>query len=111
MKLLIDANISYRLVKLLSESNIDSLYVSKTGLPQPAKDSQIWDFAKQNNYTILTFDADFKLLEDLRGFPPKVILFNTGNSSTKYILKTLLNKLKDIDLFVREDFRGVMEIY
>lgn len=111
MKFLIDANISYRLVRLLNNKAIESIHVSKTGLPHPAKDSQIWDFAKQNNYSILTFDADFKILENVRGYPPKLILLNTGNSSTNYIFKLIIEKFKEIEIFIREDSHGILEIY
>ena len=59
MKLLIDANLSWRLVKLISKSFPGSIHVSKTGLKIPAIDKQIWDWAKKNGYTIVTNDEDF----------------------------------------------------
>jgi predicted nuclease of predicted toxin-antitoxin system len=37
MKLLIDANISYRIIKLLNQAFPNSLHVSKTGLAQPGQ--------------------------------------------------------------------------
>ena len=46
MKLLFDANLSYRLVKTLEEAYPHCLHVTKTGLEVPATDIEIWDWAK-----------------------------------------------------------------
>jgi predicted nuclease of predicted toxin-antitoxin system len=36
-----------------------------------ASDLEIWSYAKNNNYTIVTFDADFIDLANLKGSPPE----------------------------------------
>ena len=38
-----------------------------------ADDHLIWDYAKENGLTIVTQDADFELLAQFRGSPPKII--------------------------------------
>ena len=58
MKLILDANISWRLIKKLINYP-DSIHINQTKLPQPASDIDIWNFAKKNNYIIVTFDEDF----------------------------------------------------
>ena len=40
---------------------------------QFSKDREIWLFAKENGYAIVTFDADFNDLATLFGHPPKII--------------------------------------
>ena len=85
MKILIDANISWRLVKLLNAAFSEILHVERTGLPIPADDIVIWDWAKQNDYIIVTNDEDFLNLSIQNGFPPKVILLRMGNQSTSSI--------------------------
>ncbi|MFG4003711.1 DUF5615 family PIN-like protein [Flavobacterium aquidurense] len=44
---------------------------------QPAKDIEIWQFAKQNNFTILTHDDDFEKLLLL-----KIITFKRSSSKS-----------------------------
>ena len=99
MKLLIDANLSWRLVDLLRSEFTEITHVIHTGLAENAADTTIWNHAHQNNYSILTNDDDFFLLSLSKGFPPKIILLRTGNQSTKYIAEVLTkHKWKSIIL-------------
>jgi predicted nuclease of predicted toxin-antitoxin system len=110
MKLLIDANLSWRLEKYLKETFRDVLHVENTVLPVPAKDSEIWNFAKISGYTILTNDFDFYNLLLIKGFPPKIILLQTGNLSTKSIVELLNSKRDEIELFETDTVLGLLEI-
>ena len=51
MKLLIDQNLSPRLVNSLSDIFPESTHVYEIGLGE-ADDSEVWEYANQNNYTI-----------------------------------------------------------
>lgn len=86
--LLFDQNISFRIVKSLQDIFPGSKQVREVGL-ENAKDSQIWSFAKENSFCIVTFDADFYDLGIIKGSSPKVIWLRPGNSSTKNIEKVL----------------------
>ncbi|AMR30316.1 hypothetical protein A0256_02230 [Mucilaginibacter sp. PAMC 26640] len=57
MRLLADANISWRLKKLLPYWHI--FPVDEIDLSSRASDFTIFQFAKANELTILTFDEDF----------------------------------------------------
>lgn len=60
MKLLIDANLSFRLVKKLEHIFPESLHVERTGLPIPAGDLDIFLWAKSHEFVLLvTRDEDF----------------------------------------------------
>jgi predicted nuclease of predicted toxin-antitoxin system len=59
----------------------ECVHVNKTSLPRPATDIEIWHFAKEHGYTIITQDADFLNLLETKGYPPKIILVKTGNIS------------------------------
>lgn len=111
MKFLFDNNISYRLVKKLSDIAPACLHVSKTNLKKPANDPDIWAWAKKNGYTIVSFDEDFEDLETLNGFPPKVILFRFGNAPTNLIEKIFRQKLPEIQDFLLDETIGLLEIY
>lgn len=109
IRLIIDENISWRLKKLLPDWEILPSNEIKTDMP--LTDRMIWQFAKINNYAILTFDEDFTELQNLYSFPPKIIWLRTGNMSTNEIA-LLLNKLKwDIEKFTDDSELGVYEIY
>lgn len=99
MKLLFDQNISHRVVKLISNSIIKAHQVRELGLENKS-DAEIWKFAKENNYSIVTFDADFCELTILYGIPPKIIWLRTGNLKTSELADIIKNKLELIEEFV-----------
>jgi len=108
MKLLFDQNISYRLIKRINENYPNAKQVKELGL-ENATDNYIFDFAKKNEFSIVTFDSDFCDLSILRGFPPKIIWIRTGNTTTKNLEIILKKKYELISSFMQEDF-GCLEI-
>ncbi|WP_310992780.1 DUF5615 family PIN-like protein [Aequorivita marina] len=107
MKLLFDQNISFRIVKQILENFPDSNPVRKLGL-EDCSDKAIWEYAKQNSYTVVTFDADFYDLANLYGSPPKIIWLRFGNSTTLNIAHILNTKLSEITDFIKSsDFESV----
>ena len=86
MKLLFDENISFRVVNRLINLFPDSIQVRELQL-ESVSDIKIWKFAKQENYTIVTFDSDFDDLLTLYGHPPKIIWLRIGNTSTQELVK------------------------
>jgi predicted nuclease of predicted toxin-antitoxin system len=71
MKLLLDQNISFRIVNKIRDIFPESGQVSELGL-ENSKDSEIWKFAQENVYAIVTFDSDFYDLGLLKVASPKV---------------------------------------
>jgi predicted nuclease of predicted toxin-antitoxin system len=76
----------------------------------PAKDAEIWDYAKQHDMLIVTNDEDFFNLVSFRGFPPKVIMLRMGNQSRKYTEQMLLSLKLRIEIFLESTEYGVLEI-
>jgi predicted nuclease of predicted toxin-antitoxin system len=109
MKLLLDANISWRLCIPLAEHFGHCDHVNRTGLNPPAKDSEIWRYALQNDYIIVTHDFDFLNLLEVYGHPPKVILLKTGNIDSKSTLDILLQAKQSIVDLHQKDY-GLLEI-
>jgi predicted nuclease of predicted toxin-antitoxin system len=72
LKLLLDENLSPRLVPKLLSLFASLIHVRDVGLKQ-ADDHEIWNWARANEYTIMTADADFVALSLRLGWPPKVI--------------------------------------
>jgi predicted nuclease of predicted toxin-antitoxin system len=81
VKLLFDQNISFRIVTQIQHVYPKAQQVRELGL-EGSRDKDIWQFAKQNNYTVVTFDADFFDMSNLFGHPPKIIWLRTGNRKT-----------------------------
>ena len=98
MRLLFDQNISYRLVSKLSDCYPDSKQVRELGLSN-AEDIGIWDYARKNDYLIVTFDADFYDIGLINGCPPKIIWLRTGNLTTTQIADLLKKRLQQITDF------------
>lgn len=59
MKLLLDANISWRLIEKLKSHFTDCFHVDRIGLPGPAKDADIWNYALENQLVLVTNDDIF----------------------------------------------------
>lgn len=111
MKLLLDANISWRIIKLIENDFSDCSHANELKVNQPAKDIEIWEFAKHNNFTILTHDDDFEKLLLLKGAPPKVIILKTFNKNTKQIAEILSSKKEVIKSFISNADLMILEIY
>ena len=75
-----------------------------------APDKVIWEFAKQNNFTIVTQDSDFNDLNTLYGFPPKIIWIRTGNLKTNSLSKIIIEYANDIERFISDNNLGCLEI-
>jgi predicted nuclease of predicted toxin-antitoxin system len=72
MKLLLDNNLSPKLVSKLVNTFPDSSHVALLGL-DTASDLQVWNIAQQQGYCLVTKDADFNELLAAKDFPPKII--------------------------------------
>jgi len=110
IRLLLDANLSWRSVDVLKECFEECNHVDEIGLDVPAKDTEIWEYALKQEMIIVTNDEDFLYLSSSRGFPPKIILLRTGNQSRKYIEKLLISMKKQILLFINSTEHGVLEL-
>lgn len=99
MKLLFDQNISHRIVARI-KTFYEFAYSVKELELDDWKDKEIWEYAKENNYSIVTFDADFADLATLYGHPPKIIWLRMGNISTADLSLFLENKYSIIDEFI-----------
>ena len=88
MKFLYDQNLSYRLVADLQDLYPDSLHVRDIGMKE-SDDSDIWNYAAQNGYIIVSKDSDFHQQSFMYGHPPKVIWIRVGNCSVDTIISLL----------------------
>jgi len=71
---LVDANLPYYFSLWHNEQ-----FIHQIDLGDSWTDEQIWQYAKENNLTIITKDADFSNRILLKEPPPKVIHMRIGN--------------------------------
>jgi predicted nuclease of predicted toxin-antitoxin system len=74
-------------------------------------DRQIWEYAAQQEFTIVTRDSDYNDLSLLLGFPPKVIWIRRGNCSTQTIESLLCAAATTIQEFNQTASIGVLTLH
>jgi len=84
VRLLFDQNLSRFLVERVGDAFKGSLHVIQLGLDQ-ATDREIWDWAGEHDFSIVSKDSDFRDLAASSVPPPKAIWLRVGNSSTDQI--------------------------
>ncbi len=97
MKLLLDENLSRRLVPFLQSAYPGSTQVVLAGLER-ADDRTVWRYAREHDFVIVTKDADYYDLSLLLGAPPFVIWLQTGNADKALVLSRLLESPQDIEV-------------
>lgn len=110
MKLLLDENLSRRIVPLLQVEYPGSSQIAILQL-ETATDREIWAYAKANDFVIVTRDSDFHELGTLYGAPPKVIWLKTGNQSKASTLRSLLDRKEEISAALLQADKSCIEIY
>lgn len=107
MKLLLDENLSRRLVPFLQHDYPDSNQVVLLGM-ESASDKEVWQKARAEGFVIVTRDADFQELSLVWGQPPKVIRLKTSNQSRAATLKVLIeNKDAISEALIENDLASV----
>jgi predicted nuclease of predicted toxin-antitoxin system len=90
MKLLLDENLSRRLVPFLQHDYPGTSQVVLMGM-ESASDKEVWERARLDDFVIVTRDADFQELSLVWGQPPKVIRLKTRNLNRASTLKVLID--------------------
>lgn len=89
MKLLLDENLSRRLLEAIRDLFPGSVHVAQVGLSSGTGDRKIWDYAEENGFAILTADTDFVTLANTPGSPLKVILLENCDYPTNVAAQVL----------------------
>jgi predicted nuclease of predicted toxin-antitoxin system len=73
-------------------------------------DAEIWQFAYEHTYTIVTKDSDFNDIAVFKGVPPKVIWIKLGNCRVVDIENVLKANESVIKSFIQADNSAILEI-
>lgn len=107
MKLLFDANLSARLVEIVSDLLPDSIHVRHVGLER-SSDEEIWRHAQTHGLTIVSKDSDFQAFSVVHGHPPKVVWIRRGNCSTMTIANLLRENHAILESFDADESLGLL---
>ncbi len=107
MTLLLDHNLSPRMIGAIAEAFPDSNHVAQVGLSR-VDDAAVWAYAKEHGFAIVTKDSDFSDLSVLRGAPPKVVWLRIGNCTTDEALQALLHQRALITSFLQDAASGLL---
>jgi predicted nuclease of predicted toxin-antitoxin system len=107
VKLLLDENLSDRIIPRIKDLYPDSAHVKTLGLTN-TDDALIWEYAKANNFVIVSKDADFHQRSFLYGHPPKFIYLHIGNSRTSKIVQILRDDFETISQFENTEVESIL---
>ena len=109
MSLLFDQNLSRRLPQLLAAEFPGSEQVIAAGLAT-AGDRAVWAYAAAHGPAIVSRDADFARSSGVLGPPPKVIGLRIGNGPTRDVVALLRARAADVQAFLADPARAVLEL-
>lgn len=107
MKLLLDENLSDRIISRIADLYPNSAHVKTLGLTN-TDDVVIWEYAKANDFVIVSKDSDFHQRGLLYGHPPKFIYLRIGNSPTSKIVQFLRDSFDTISQFGDSEAESIL---
>ena len=107
MKLLLDENLSDRIISRIIDLYPDSVHVKTLGLIN-TDDVVIWEYAKVHDFVIASKDSDFHQRSFLYGHPPKFIYLRIGNSPTSKIIQILRDNFGSISEFGNSEVESIL---
>jgi predicted nuclease of predicted toxin-antitoxin system len=109
--ILIDQNISFRLIARINATFPDAEHVKSLDL-MDTNDYDIFMYARRKGIeAVLTLDEDFNLLVLEHNPPPKIIWLRIGNASVVVQAETILKNEAAIRIFLGDSQTDCLEIY
>src|SRR6266403_3055239 len=109
MRLLFDENLSPELVRLLDDLFPHSIHVREVGL-KAADDPLVWEYARDNDLTLVSKDSDMHQRSFVFGPPPKVIWVRLGNCSTSQVEQLLRLHFNAIEAFYEDAYASFLSL-
>ncbi len=107
MKRLFDENLSPKLPRLLATLFPGSAHVRECGqLGQP--DEDVWEYARANDFAIVSKDSDFHQRGLLYGHPPKLVWLRIGNCTRQQLVQLTTIHEQDIHALDADPFESVL---
>ena len=109
MKFRLDENLSPRLVNRLGQLFPGLAHVGQFGLKR-SDDILIFEWAKANEFGMITTDADFVALPQRLGWPPKIIHLEQCDHPLRVIEDLLRRSAVRITEFAKDDRFGLLAL-
>jgi len=109
VKLLFDQNVSPDLVRRFVDLFPASEHVFRLGLDS-LDDIALWQYARENEFVIVSKDADFSEISMLHGYPPKLLWLRIGNCTTDDIERLIRANVSYIRALAEDDTRGILSL-
>lgn len=106
MKLLLDENLSDQIIPQIRDLYSNSAHVKTLALTN-TDDVVIWEYAKANDFVIVSKDSDFHQRSFLYGHPPKFIYLRMGNCPTSKIVQSLRDNFDIINQFGDSEIESI----
>jgi predicted nuclease of predicted toxin-antitoxin system len=107
VKLLFDENLPPSLSRVVANDFPGSAHVEEMSFVE-ADDRTIFEFARREDFTIVTRDNDFALLSGVRGSPPKIILLRVGNARVAQLHRLMGDIAAEIAHFIEHDTQSLL---
>lgn len=65
-------------------------------------DGDVWNYARERGFVLVSKDNDFRRLSFLRDVLPKVVWLRLGNAPTIAVVDLLRSRKSDVESFVRD---------
>jgi len=110
VKLLFDHHLSPSLVERLAELFPGSDHVWNVEL-HDVPDTDVWLYAREHGFAVVSKDADFSEISMELGYPPKLLWLRIRNWSTDQIEELIRSKYPLIVDFERANERGILVLF
>jgi predicted nuclease of predicted toxin-antitoxin system len=110
VKLLFDQNVSPDLVRRLEDLFPESAHVFTLNLHE-VDDPVLWQFARLNDFIVVSKDADFSELSMIHGFPPKLLWLRIGNCRTIDVENLIRSNFEFIVRLAEDSERGILSLF
>ncbi len=102
VKFIIDAQLPFRLSKLLKERGHDVIHTDNLPDKEKTTDKEIRKIARQEDRIVITKDTDFLNSFYLNKNPKRLLIVTTGNINNKNLFNILSNNLNRIEELFNE---------
>ncbi len=109
MKFLVDHNLSPKLTHFLEPWFPGSVHTMELGFER-SPDHDLWAYAAEHGFSILTKDTDFEKYSLLRGAPPKVVWLRIGNATNNVVMQLIGDNVEAIKLFLASEESALMAL-
>ena len=97
MKFIIDAQLPFRLSKLLKEKGHDVIHTDDLPHKEKTSDNEICKASEQENRIVVTKDVDFLNSFYLHNNPKRLLIITTGNIKNVKLFELILNNMEHIE--------------